>query len=74
MPEGFNQDSHIAPLINTATALAPHVVHVTPATRNEIHYDAPPSVNMVSFTNDDIYRPFPPPSEGLGLYDRRDDF
>ena len=42
------------------------MVHATP--------DAPPSVNMVPFANDDMYCPFPPPSEDLGLYDRIDDF
>ena len=42
------------------------MVHVVPA--------APPSVNMVSFVNDDVCCPFPPPSEYFGLYDRMDAF
>ena len=29
---------------------------------------------MVLFVDDDVFRPFPPPSEDLGLYDRMDDF
>ena len=35
------------------------MVHVAPA--------APPSVNMVPVDNDDMCRPFPTPSEDLGL-------
>ena len=41
-------------------------MHVAPA--------APPSVNMIPIFNDDMCRPFPPPSEDLGIYDRMDDF
>ena len=50
------------------------MVHVTPAARNEIHYAAPPSVNAMSFVNDEVYRLVPPPSESMGFYDRLDDF
>ena len=42
------------------------MVHVAPV--------VPPSVNMVSFVNDDVCRPFSPSSEDLGLYDRMGDF
>ena len=65
-PEGFNlgpQDALVVPNVVTS---APHVVHTVPA--------APPSVNLVLFINEDVCRPFPPPSEDLGLYDRIDDF
>ena len=54
--------------------LAPPVVHIIPAARNEIHYTTPPLVNSVSFVNDEVYRPVPPPSESMGFYDRLDDF
>ena len=50
------------------------MVHVTPMARNEIHYTAPPSVNAISFVNDEVYRPVPPPSESMGFYGRLDDF
>ena len=66
VPEGFNLDPQVTPVVQTTVTSAPLVVH---ATRT-----APPSVNMAPFANDDMYRPFPPPSEGLGLYDRMDDF
>ena len=50
------------------------MVHVTHMARNEIHYAAPPSVNVVPFINDEVYHPIPPPSESLGFYDLMDDF
>ena len=50
------------------------MVHVTPMARNEIHYTAPPSVNAMLFSNDEVYRHVPPPSESMGFYDRLDDF
>ena len=53
-------------MVQTIVTLAPPVVHSAPA--------APPSVNIILFVNDDVCRPFPPPSEDLGLYDRMDDF
>ena len=53
-------------MVQTIVTPAPHVVHVAPAT--------PPSVNMIPVVNDDMCRPFPPPSEDLGLYDRMNDF
>ena len=49
-------------------------MHVTPVAKNEIHYTAPPTVNAMSFVNDEVYCPFPPPSESVGFYDRLDDF
>ena len=74
MPEGFNLDTQASPVVQAAATLAPPGVHITPATRNEIHYTAPPSVNVMSFVNDEVYRPVPPPSERADLYDRLDDF
>ena len=62
-PEGFNLGPQDTPIVQTIVTPAPHVVHV-----------APPSVNMVPFVKDDVCRPFPPPSEDLGIYDRMDDF
>ena len=62
MLEGFNQVPKIAPLSQNVAAPASPMVHITHAARNEIHYAAPPSVNMVPFSNDDVYRPIPPPS------------
>ena len=50
------------------------MVHITPAARNEIHYTTPPSVNVMSFVNDEVYRHVPPPSKSMGLYDRLDHF
>ena len=49
-------------------------MHVTLAARNEIHYVAPPSVNVMPFVHDEVYRLVPPPSESVGFYDRLDDF
>ena len=49
VPEGSNHDHQIARLTQNVTAPAPPMVHVTPTARNEIHYAAPPSVNVVSF-------------------------
>ena len=66
VPEGFNLGPQDTPVVQTTVTPAPPVVHDTPA--------APPSVNMAPFANDDMYRPFTPPSEGLGLYYRMDDF
>ena len=65
-PEGFNlgpQDALVVPNVVTPTPL---MLHIVPT--------APPSVNLVLFVNEDVCRPFPPPSEDLGLYDRMDDF
>ena len=50
------------------------MLHITPTARNEIHYVAPPSVNVMPFVNDEVYRLVPQPSEGVGFYDRLDDF
>ena len=74
MPEGYNLDAPVAPVFYAAATPSPHVVHVSPAARNEIHYVAPPSVNAMPFVNDEVYRPVPPPSESVGFYDRLDDF
>ena len=52
MPEGFNLDTQAAPVVQAASTLAPPVVHITPAARNEINYIAPPSVNVMMFVND----------------------
>ena len=65
-PEGFNLGPQDAPVVPNVVTPAPPVVHTVPA--------APPSVNLVPFVNEDVCRPFPPPSEDLGLYDRMDDF
>ena len=65
-PEGFNLGPQDAPVVQTVVTRAPPVVHTVPA--------APPSRNLVPFVNEDVCRPFPPPSEDLGLYDRMDDF
>ena len=62
----FNLGPQDTPVVQAIVTPAPPVVHAVPA--------APPSVNMVSFVNDDVCRPFPPPSEDLGLYDKMDDF
>ena len=59
-PEGYNLD---APVVQAAATPAPPMVHVTPATRNEIHHVAPPSMNAMLFVNDVVYHPVPPPSE-----------
>ena len=74
MLEGYNQDAQVSQLAQAAAASAPPVVHITPTARNEIHCIAPISVNVIPFVNDEVYHPIPPPSEGLGLYDRMDDF
>ena len=74
MPEGYNLDALVAPIVQATTTLAPHVVHVTPAARNEIHYDPPLSVNAILFVNDEVYRHVPPPSESVGFYDWLDEF
>ena len=66
MPGGFNHGPQDTPVVQTTVTPAPHMMHATPV--------APPSVNMVPFVNDDVCRPFPPPSEELGLYDRMNDF
>ena len=66
MPEDFNLGPQDTLVVQTIVTPVPPVVHVVPI--------APPSVNMVPFANDDMYRPFPPPSEGLDFYDRMDDF
>ena len=50
------------------------MVHATPVTNNEIHYDVPPIVNDIPDINDEVYLPAPSPSEILGFYDRLDDF
>ena len=65
-PEGFNLGPQDAPVVQTVVTPTPPVVHTVPA--------APPLVNLVPFVNEDMCRPFPPPSEDLGLYDRMDDF
>ena len=65
-PEGFNLGPQDAPVVPNVVTPAPPMVHTVPA--------APPSVNLVSFVNEDVCRPFPPLSEDLGLYDRMDDF
>ena len=62
----LNLGPQVTPVVQTTVTPSPLVVHATPT--------APPSVNMVPFANDDMYRPFPPPSGGFGLYDRMDDF
>ena len=49
-------------------------VHVTPMAIKEIHYTTPPSMNAMSFVNDEVYCPVPPPSESVGFYDRLNDF
>ena len=65
MPEGFNLSPQDTPVVQTTVTPAPPAVHVPAAL---------PSVNLVPFVNDDVCRPFPPPSEDLDLYDRMDDF
>ena len=65
-PEGFNLGPQDAPVVQNVVTPAPLVVHAAPT--------APPSMNLVPFVNEDMCRPFPPPSEDLGLYDRMDDF
>ena len=65
-PESFNLGPQDAPVVPNVVTPAPPVVHTVPA--------APPSVNLVPFVKEDMCRPFPPPSEDLGLYDRIDDF
>ena len=65
-PEGFNSGPQDAPVVPNVVTPTPHVVHTVPV--------APPSVNLVLIVNEDMCRPFPPPSEELGLYDRMDDF
>ena len=74
MPEGYNLDAQVASVVQDAATPAPHVVHVTPAARNEIHYTTPPSVNAMTFVNHKVYRFVPPPSEIMGFYDQLDDF
>ena len=64
--EGFNLGPQDTLVVQTIVTPTPPVVHTAPA--------APPSVNMVPFVNDDVCRPFPSPSEDLGLYDKMDDF
>ena len=64
-PDNFNLGPQDTPVVQTIVTPAPSVVHVT---------TAPPSVNMVPFVNDDVCRPFPPPSKDFGLYDRMGDF
>ena len=75
MPEGYNLDAQVAPVAQAAATSTSHVVHVTLVARNEIHYTAPPTtVNVMSFVNDEVYHPVPPPSESMGFYDQLDDF
>ena len=65
MRKGFNIDAPADPILQAAATTAPPMVHITPAARNETHYDAPPSVNVVPFVNDEVYHPIPPPSKSL---------
>ena len=74
MPEGYNLDAQVAAVVQATTNPAPHGVYVTPATRNEILYTAPPSVNAMLFVKDEVYHPVPPPIESVGFYDQLDDF
>ena len=50
------------------------MVHITPTVNNEIHQAIPSVMNLVPVINDVVHHTTPPPSEGLGFYDRKDDF
>ena len=54
-PKGFNLGPQDTPIVQTIVTPTPPVMHAA-------HAAAPP-VNMVSFVNDDVCHPFPPPSE-----------
>ena len=73
-PEGYNPTPQIAQSAQQVMASAPPVVHVAPAVSNEIRYAVPPVMNVVPVVNDVVHHPTPPPSEGIGFYDRMDDF
>ena len=65
MQEGYNLDSQASSVVQAVGTLAPPVVHITPAARNEIHYIAPPSMNAMPFVNVEVYHHVPPLSESM---------
>ena len=55
-------------------ASSPPVVHIAPTVNNEIRHDVPPIMNVVLVINEVVHHTTPPPSEGIGFYDKMNDF